>query len=54
MALLQLALRVSCIFGAASVLALNPSERVENFRLLDHQGSSHELYYFADAPALVE
>ncbi len=53
MFLLQTMLRILCVFGAASVLALNPAERVENFRLLDSQGSSHELYYFADAPAFV-
>ncbi len=34
-------------------MALPPDSRVENFRLLDHQGGSHELYYFSDAPALV-
>ncbi|MCY4015395.1 MAG: redoxin domain-containing protein [Gammaproteobacteria bacterium] len=27
--------------------------RVDNFMLLDHQGAAHELYYYADAPAVV-
>jgi len=38
---------------AAPALALNPSERVENFRLNDHLDGSQELYYYADAPAIV-
>ncbi|HEV8647019.1 MAG TPA: hypothetical protein VGR01_15780 [Burkholderiales bacterium] len=30
-------------FGmAASALALNPGDRVDNFRLLDQNGASHE------------
>lgn len=28
-------------------------QTAENFRLLDHQGKSHELYYYQDAPAIV-
>ena len=28
-------------------------DRVDNFMLLDHRGDAHELYYFADAPAVV-
>ncbi|HKQ26007.1 MAG TPA: redoxin family protein [Burkholderiales bacterium] len=41
-------------FGiAASALALNPGERVDNFRLLDQHGASHELYYLSDAKAVV-
>ena len=27
--------------------------RVDNFMLLDHHGAAHELYYYADAPAVV-
>ncbi len=38
---------------AASALALNPGERVDNFRLLDQNGASHELYYLSDAKAVV-
>ena len=38
---------------AAPALALNPGDRVENFRLLDQNGASHELYYLSDATAVV-
>ena len=37
---------------AAPIFALSPGERVDNFRLLDHQGNSHELYRFADRKAV--
>ncbi|MEM8768791.1 MAG: hypothetical protein AAGE43_15190 [Pseudomonadota bacterium] len=33
--------------------ALTPQDRVENFRLLDHKGASHELYYYSDMQAVV-
>jgi peroxiredoxin len=33
--------------------ALSPGERVDNFRLLDQSGASHELYYHSDAKAIV-
>src|SRR5258706_12403467 len=32
--------------------ALEPGERVDNFRLLDQAGASHELYYLSDARAV--
>ncbi|MDC3124163.1 redoxin domain-containing protein [Gammaproteobacteria bacterium] len=38
---------------ATTGFALGEGSRVENFRLMDHQGASHELHYFADAPAIV-
>jgi hypothetical protein len=38
---------------SAQALALAPGARVDNFRLLDHRGASHELYYFSDAKAIV-
>ena len=41
------------VFFAASTFALAPGERVDNFRLLDETGSSHELYYFSDTKAFV-
>ena len=47
-ALLSAALLVS--FGAS---ALSPGERVDNFRLLDHRGQSHELHYLSDKKAVV-
>lgn len=46
------ALAISAL-AAAPVLALNPGERVDNFRLLDHLGASHQLYYFSDMNAVV-
>jgi len=38
---------------AGSALALSPGDRVDNFRLLDQAGASHELYYLSDAKAVV-
>ncbi len=38
---------------AGTGLALAPNDPVENFRLLDHHGQSHELYYYSDAKAIV-
>jgi hypothetical protein len=38
---------------ASSAWALNPGETVDNFRLLDHRGSAHELYYYSDMKAVV-
>jgi len=38
---------------AASAWGLKVDERVENFRLFDHKGGSHELYYYDDARAVV-
>ena len=38
---------------ATTGFALGEGSRVENFRLMDHQGASHELHYFANAPAIV-
>jgi peroxiredoxin len=53
MAAFQNLLRLTILLSASAALALSPNNKVENFRLLDHQGGSQELYYFADAPALV-
>jgi hypothetical protein len=50
---LRLLAVLACFFFAGSAQALNPGERVDNFRLLDHTGASHELYYFSDAKAVV-
>lgn len=44
------------ILGVLAVTAahtLEPGDRVDNFRLLDHRGESHELYYHSDASAIV-
>ena len=48
---LILALGVFC--AARSAFALSPGETVDNFRLLDHQGGSRELYYLSDMKAVV-
>jgi peroxiredoxin len=40
-----------CLSGSA--LALNPGEVVDNFRLIDQNGQSHELYYLSDMKAVV-
>lgn len=37
----------------AQALAIEPGQRVDNFRLLDQQGKSHELYYLSDMKAVV-
>jgi peroxiredoxin len=36
-----------------SSFALAPGETVDNFRLTDHQGTTHELYYLSDMKAVV-
>lgn len=38
---------------AGSALALSPGDRVDNFRLVDATGKSHELYYHSDMKAVV-
>ena len=38
---------------AGQTLALDTQQRVDNFRLFDHLGGSHELYYYNDAKAVV-
>ncbi len=37
----------------APLLAFGSTEVVDNFRLTDSQGASHELYYLSDAKAVV-
>jgi peroxiredoxin/mono/diheme cytochrome c family protein len=44
---------VAGLFFAGSALALNPGDHVDNFRLLDQAGASHELYYLSDTRAVV-
>lgn len=52
--LLGIAATLALCSGAISpALALNPGDRVDNFRLLDHTGISRELYYFSDLKAVV-
>ncbi len=40
-----------CLAGPA--LSLNPGDTVDNFRLIDQNGLSHELYYLSDMKAVV-
>ena len=40
------------LFLAAPASAISVDDRVENFRLFDHAGGSHELYYHDDAKAI--
>jgi peroxiredoxin len=39
--------------AARFAFALSPGDTVDNFRLLDHQGGSRELYYLSDMKAVV-
>ena len=38
---------------AGPAVAIEPGQVVDNFRLLDQQGKSHELYYLSDMKAVV-
>lgn len=46
-------MRILLALVLALAVAAPASARVSNFRLTDHERRSHELYYFADAPAIV-
>lgn len=51
---LRLCLGLAATFCVAKyAAALNPNDTVDNFRLLDHKGASHELYYLSDMKAVV-
>lgn len=45
----------TCVLAlyASGATAISVNDRVENFRLLDHTGASHELYYYDNAKAIV-
>lgn len=47
-----LALLIAC-FGLNGAWAAKPGDRIDNFRLLDQAGASHELYYLSDMKAVV-
>src|SRR5262245_34559037 len=49
----KLIVALATFCAAKSALALSPGETVDNFRLLDHQGGSRELYYLSDMKAVV-
>ncbi|HEY5647522.1 MAG TPA: redoxin family protein, partial [Pseudomonadales bacterium] len=48
-----LSLALPALWLSPTALAIAPNERVENFRLLDQSGDSHELYYYDDMKAVV-
>ncbi|MFB3104235.1 MAG: redoxin family protein, partial [Pseudomonadales bacterium] len=50
---MRLPLFLLALLVSVSSWALNPHDRVDNFRLLDQTGTSHELYYFSDLKAVV-
>lgn len=53
-ALLLLQAAIAAIaFSSAPAQAATPGDRIDNFRLLDQNGESHELYYLSDAKAVV-
>lgn len=41
------------LFVSLGARALEPGDRIDNFRLLDHRGVSHELHYLSDRKAVV-
>jgi hypothetical protein len=49
----KLVVAVAVFCAARSAFALSLGETVDNFRLLDHQGGSRELYYLSDMKAVV-
>jgi peroxiredoxin len=48
-----LSLGLLALSASAHAITAKPGDRVDNFRLLDHQGASHELYYLSDMKAVV-
>src|SRR4026209_2075160 len=49
----KLIVAVATFCAARFAFAVSPGETVDNFRLLDHQGGSRELYYLSDMKAVV-
>ncbi|MFB3107570.1 MAG: redoxin domain-containing protein, partial [Pseudomonadales bacterium] len=49
----RLSALLALLLASASASALAPNDRIDNFRLFDHAGQSHELYYLSDAKAVV-
>ncbi len=53
-AAIRILFAIGCIIGIPNATqAIQPDEHVDNFRLLDQSGASHELHYFSDAKAIV-
>jgi AhpC/TSA family len=44
---------VSLFCLSTQAYALQPGDTVDNFRVIDHAGKSHELYYLSDMKAVV-
>jgi hypothetical protein len=51
--LMRLMMALLLVGVGTAAQALDTGSRVDNFRLLDHQGQSHELYYLSDMKAVV-
>ena len=51
--LLRILVLFTGFFFIGPILALEPGDHIDNFRLLDQAGASHELYYLSDARAVV-
>jgi AhpC/TSA family./Copper type II ascorbate-dependent monooxygenase, C-terminal domain. len=49
----KLVVAAAAFCAARFAFALSPGETVDNFRLLDHEGGSRELYYLSDMKAVV-
>lgn len=49
----RLAMLLTTLALAMPALALQPGDRVDNFKLLDHRGVMQELYYYSDMKAVV-
>ena len=49
----RLSIVLALLLASATASALAPNDHVDNFRLFDHDGKSHELYYLSDAKAVV-
>ena len=52
-ALIAALIATVCLFGSHFASALQTNDLVENFKLLDHRGTAHELYRYGDASAIV-
>ncbi|MFU8815796.1 MAG: hypothetical protein ACNA7W_10660 [Pseudomonadales bacterium] len=46
-------LALATALASVTAVALEPGSRVDNFSLLDHRGTAHELYYLSDKNAVV-
>src|SRR5690606_31345230 len=49
----RLAMMLTTLALAMPALAYKPGDRVDNFKLLDHKGVMHGLYYYSDMKAVV-